>query len=64
MARGRECGASVVSVQWGAWICGGMATNDTSTVSRLERTGVGVGRPRLWLAVHGSVTSQPAGVRW
>jgi acyl transferase domain-containing protein/NADPH:quinone reductase-like Zn-dependent oxidoreductase/acyl carrier protein len=33
-------GTASVSIQWGAWAAGGMATRDRSTSSRLERMGI------------------------
>ena len=47
----------MLSLQWGAWIGGGMATNDTSTIGRMERAGVGVVTPELGLAVLGGALS-------
>ena len=50
-------GERVLSLQWGAWIGGGMAANDTSTIGRMERAGVGVVTPELGLAVLGGALS-------
>jgi NADPH:quinone reductase-like Zn-dependent oxidoreductase len=38
----RRRGGVAVSVQWGAWSGGGMASQDASTASRAERTGMGL----------------------
>ena len=50
-------GERVLSLQWGAWIGGGMAANDASTIGRMERAGVGVVTPELGLAVLGGALS-------
>ncbi|XRB11021.1 hypothetical protein RI054_02g08360 [Pseudoscourfieldia marina] len=46
-------GEQVPILEWGAWIGGGMATNDKITIGRAERAGVGVVTPELGLNVLG-----------
>ncbi|KAK3279713.1 hypothetical protein CYMTET_12417, partial [Cymbomonas tetramitiformis] len=43
------------SVQWGAWGGGGMASQNASTVGRLERLGMGILEPESGLAALGSL---------
>ena len=60
----QQAGTVATSVQWGAWAGAGMATNDASTASRLERLGLGLipissGLQALAVAVAGSTSSGP-----
>ena len=48
-AQKQSKGLQSVSAQWGAWQGGGMASQDKSTVSRIERLGMGLVKPEQGL---------------
>jgi acyl carrier protein len=47
---GQVCGLPAVSVQWGAWSGGGMASGDAQTAARVERMGMSLISPAAGLA--------------
>lgn len=47
----QSMGSSIVSIQWGAWAGAGMASNDRSTSSRVERTGMALLPPKQGLSI-------------
>ena len=61
----RQGEAGVISVQWGGWAGGGMASVDSSTAGRLTRMGMPLIEPKQGLAalagmLHRTAAAQPA----
>lgn len=58
MAQAQSGVPGVVSIQWGAWAGGGMASHDVQTALRVERLGIGLISSETGLGALASVLSQ------